>query len=217
MAIQPIKRNGKTMIRRLLMVLVFILANSILAAAPIELTLRRLAEAEPGQNQWKTIETRVAWNSSDTCAVVCDMWDKHWCKGATARVQEMAPRMSQFISSLRDRGVLIIHCPSETMKFYEGTPGRKLAQSAPQAVATPPITGWSSRDPKREPPLPIDDSDGGCDDTPPCPVSSPWTRQISSLEIKDGDAITDSVEAFNLGALITKTAGALVTLLATTA
>ena len=89
------------------------------------------------------------------------MWDQHWCKGATARVAEMAPRMNQTIAALRARGVLIIHCPSETMKFYDGSPGRKLAQSAPPTSPQTLLKGWSSLDLKREPSLPIDDSDGG--------------------------------------------------------
>lgn len=50
----------------------------------------------------------------------------------------------------------------------------------------------------RESALPIDDSDGGCDDSPQCAGGSPWTDEIDTLEIKDGDAITDSVEAYYL-------------------
>jgi hypothetical protein len=46
--------------------------------------------------------------------------------------------------------------------------------------------------------LPIDDSDGGCDDLPQCEQGSPWRRQIAAIEISPGDAITDSNEAYNL-------------------
>ncbi len=31
------------------------------------------------------------WNASQTAIIICDMWDKHWCSGATKRVIEMAP------------------------------------------------------------------------------------------------------------------------------
>lgn len=110
----------------------------------------------------------------------------------------MAPRMNQVIAELRKRGALIIHCPSDTMKFYADTPGRKLAQAAPKAEPKVPLKGWCGLDPKREPPLPIDDSDGGCDDSPQCAQGSPWHRQIATIEIKEGDAITDSAEAYNL-------------------
>jgi nicotinamidase-related amidase len=126
------------------------------------------------------------------------MWDQHWCKGATARVAEMAPRMNETIRELRRRGVLIIHCPSETMKFYEGTAGRKLAQSAPKVSTKTALQGWCSLDSVKEPALPVDDSDGGCDDQPQCHEGSPWRHEISTLEIKNGDAITDNTEAYNL-------------------
>lgn len=184
--------------RHLASALAFAFTVMSVAANPLELTLRRLVPTQPGADQWKVVETRAAWDPAGTAVVICDMWNQHWCKGATARVAEMAPRMNEVIATLRRRGVLIIHCPSDTMKFYAGTPGRKLAQAAPKAVPRVPLAGWSALDPKREPPLPIDDSDGGCDDTPQCAQGSPWTRQIATLEIKDGDAITDSDEAFNL-------------------
>jgi hypothetical protein len=84
------------------------------------------------------------------------------------------------------------------MKFYEGTPGRKLAQSAPKAAPKVPLQGWCGLNAAREGALPVDDSDGGCDDDPPCPQGSPWRRQIATIEIREGDAITASEEAYNL-------------------
>jgi hypothetical protein len=69
--------------------------------------------------------------------VICDMWDHHWCKGATARVRRKWPRaLNKVVTELRSRGVLIIHCPSGTMQAYENSPGRKLAQSATQGHTT---------------------------------------------------------------------------------
>jgi type 1 glutamine amidotransferase len=60
------------------------------------------------------------------------------------------------------------------------------------------VTGWCGLDREREAALPIDDSDGGCDDEPRCVQGSPWRRQIAALEILPGDAVTDSVEALHL-------------------
>ncbi len=165
---------------------------------PLQLKLHRLALVGPSVDQWQEVETETSWEPRSTAVVICDMWDQHWCKGATARVAEMAPRMNQVITALRDRGVLIIHCPSDTMKFYEGSPGRALAQSAPNAETRSPLRGWCSLDSVKEPPLPIDDSDGGCDDQPQCHQGHPWKRQIPAIQIRDGDAITDSPEAYNL-------------------
>ena len=167
-------------------------------AESLQLELRRMTPAGDGKSQWTQVTNSVTWEASPTAVVICDMWDKHWCKGATARVAEMAPRMNQVIGELRRRGVLIIHCPSETMKFYDGAPGRALAQAAPAVPVKKPLQGWCSLDAVREPGLPIDDSDGGCDDSPQCEQGSPWRREIATLEIMPGDAITDSTEAYNL-------------------
>ncbi len=48
--------------------------------------------------------------------------------------------------------------------------------------------------------LPIDDSDMGCDCSPEkCTIREAWKRQISTIEIADGDAITDNgQETWNL-------------------
>ncbi|MGO8931497.1 MAG: alpha-L-fucosidase [Limisphaerales bacterium] len=186
------RRSGAGLARLVAALAPLALAVAALAQ-PLDLQLRSLKETKPGSDQWQVLEVRTNWAPEATAVVICDMWDKHWCKGATARVAEMAPRMNQTIAALRARGVLIIHCPSETMKFYEGSPGRKLAQSAPPVSPRAP-----QLDAAHEPPLPIDDSDGGCDDDPPCAVAAPWQRQIATIEIKDGDAITDNDEAYNL-------------------
>jgi Isochorismatase family len=49
-------------------------------------------------------------------------------------------------------------------------------------------------DADREPGLPIDDSDGGCDDAPPSPFSFAWTRQHPAILIAEQDVISDSGE-----------------------
>jgi nicotinamidase-related amidase len=168
------------------------------SAETLALNLRRIIPTDGSTNHWVQSTKDASWECSATAVVICDMWDKHWCKGASARVAEMAPRMNHVLRELRKRGVLIIHCPSETMKFYEGTPGRTLARSAPAAEVKKPLQGWCSLDSVKEPPLPIDDSDGGCDDSPQCEQGSPWRRQIASIQIQPGDAITDNAEAYNL-------------------
>src|SRR4029077_15706353 len=46
--------------------------------------------------------------------------------------------------------------------------------------------------------LPIDDSDGGCDAANPPKEHRAWSRQIATLKIEPGDAVTDSDEAYYL-------------------
>lgn len=166
--------------------------------APLTLQWRSLPETGKGTGQYQGLERKGQWLPQHTSVIVCDMWDHHWCRGATKRVAEMAPRMNQVIKELRRRGVLIIHCPSDTMEFYQDHPARQLARNAPKVDIQPLLQSWSRLNARREPPLPIDDSDGGCDDEPQCKSGRAWSRQIAALEIMDGDAITDSVEAFYL-------------------
>jgi type 1 glutamine amidotransferase/nicotinamidase-related amidase len=173
-----------------------LLSGPVEAANNLLLPLRSRVETPPGSGSWRMIESPVRWDPARTAVVICDMWDRHWCAGATERVAEMAPRMNETVTAMRNLGALIIHCPSDTLKFYEGTPQRRLAQSAPKAPNRP--QGWKSLDRTRETALPIDDSDGGCDCAPQCRQHGPWRRQIATIDILEGDALTDSDEAYNL-------------------
>jgi nicotinamidase-related amidase/type 1 glutamine amidotransferase len=160
------------------------------------LHLRSRVETEKGSGRHHALTRTVAWDATRTAVVICDMWDKHWCPGATARVAEMAPRMNEVVVEARRRGALIIHCPSDTMDFYKDTPGRKLAQAAPRVEPKVPLQRWCPLDRSREAPLPIDDSDGGCESG--AKSHKAWSRQIDTIKIEPGDAITDSAEAYYL-------------------
>lgn len=164
----------------------------------VTLPLRRQVRLPGEAPVFRTTTEPARWDLRETAVIVCDMWDRHWCEPSTQRVGEMAPRMNDVLRSARSRGALIIHCPSDTMEYYEGTAGRQLARSAPQVKTEVPLERWRRLDPQREAALPIDDSDGGCDCDPPVTNFRAWSRQIADLEILPGDAITDSAEAYFL-------------------
>ena len=154
-----------------------------------------------GSKEFKVTERTRDWEPSKTALIICDMWDQHWCKGATRRVVELAPAMNRAVKAARDRGVLVIHAPSGCMGPYQNHPARKRAQSAPKAANLPnDIDGWCRKIPAEEKGIyPIDQEDGGCDDGPKCPQGSPWRSQIAAIQIHDEDAISDSgVEIWNL-------------------
>ena len=98
--------------------------------AKLLLHARQRTEAQPDSGQFDVVNKPLTWDANQTAIVICDMWDKHWCAGATRRVAEMAPRMNAVVRAARDRGVLIIHCPSGCMEAYQDTPMRKLAAQA---------------------------------------------------------------------------------------
>ena len=158
----------------------------------------RSRHLQDGKDVVKTVG--VKWQAEKTAVVICDMWSRHWCDSASRRCAEMAPRINAFVSALRSRGVLIIHCPSSGVKFYKNTPMRLRAKSAPVVKVEVPLRDWCSLDKTREQALPIDDSDNGCDCQPRCPTDSERMnlRQITAIQMTDEDAVTDSAEAYYL-------------------
>jgi nicotinamidase-related amidase len=139
------------------------------------------------------IALTVAIEPSKTAVVVCDMWDDHWCKKAAERCGELAKKAEPVLKSCRDKGMTIIHCPSDTMDFYKDHPARKRALAVKKAE--PP----KSKD-IPSPPLPVDDTDGGCDDEKPAKQFKAWKRQHAAITI-DGekDYVTDSgAEVYNI-------------------
>ncbi len=168
------------------------------ATETLQLAARSRTRVAPESALWHSTEQTLTWQPAETCVVVCDMWDDHWCKPSAARVSELAPVMNEVLKAARSQGLLIIHCPSDTMDFYKDTPQRQLAMAAPPFAAQPALERWIRLMPQRESALPIDDSDGGCDCDPPVASRRAWSRQHPAIEIFPGDAITDSPEAFHL-------------------
>ena len=179
--------------RLLKMVFVSFIALSVIApfanpsslkAEQVRLQLRTQIQAFHGHGAWVEAHFDESLDTSKTAIIVTDMWDKHWCHGATNRVGQIAIKMEPLLVQARNAGILIIHAPSDTMEFYANTPGRLLAQNAPHV--TPPAD-LSFEDA----PLPIDDRDDGCD-TPGDHSHRAWSREISTLRIHPNDAISDS-------------------------
>lgn len=138
-----------------------------------------------GHSGWREESVRRTIPASGLAIIVCDMWDKHWSRGASERVDAMAPRMNEVLKAARGSGVHIIHAPSDTMDFYADTPARRRVRSAP--YISPPTEGE-----RVSPPLPIDDADGGSD-TGETETHKAWSRQHPVLEIDQSvDGISDN-------------------------
>ena len=144
-------------------------------------------------------QTAAAWKVSESAIIVCDMWDDTWCRAAARRVNEFAPRMNEVVRAARALGVQIIHAPSNTMDFYDGTPQRRRMIETLYTEPPVKIQRWCYLEPEKEVRLPIDDSDGGCDD-PDDPKSYPaWSRQHPAIEIAEYDGVSDNgQEIYNL-------------------
>ena len=156
----------------------------------IMLNARRRMPSTEDPGAFCVVNTEMAWAPSRTAVIVCDMWDKHWCCGATRRVAELSPRINAFITLAREQGLFIVHAPSGTMGHYKDHPARKRAEEAPVAAGQPDgIGNWCHwiNDEEKNALYPIDHSDGGCDCLPKCKQGSPWRKQIETREpIKRG-------------------------------
>ena len=130
-----------------------------------------------------TPQVEKTLRASETALILCDVWDKHWCEPAAERLDALVPRMEEVVRACRAAGVQIIHAPSDTMAFYEGTPGRRRMQAAPRVAPVELVKIV-------EPNLPIDDSDGGCTDNNLGPYGA-WTRQHKGISIDAADGISD--------------------------
>ena len=131
-----------------------------------------------------------------TAVVVCDAWDAHWCRAADTRMRQLIPAIDQFLTAARQRGMLIVHSPSGTLGFYQEHPARHRVLSAcGNSFSASDKHLWLYRNPEHEPPLPIDDSDGGCGCNPRCEPEKVFTRQSAGIGIEDTDIIsTDGQE-----------------------
>lgn len=166
-----------------------VFAISTLAAAgdTIVVKLRSRVESPGASVGWREVAREEKLAPRQTALIICDMWDKHWCRGATERVNVLARKAAPFIGALRRGGVLIIHAPSDTMEHYKDAPQRqgilRLARVEPPAPRE-----------IKDPPLPIDDSDGGCDTTDNAgPVNfRAWTREHPSIPLAEADLISDN-------------------------
>jgi nicotinamidase-related amidase len=174
--------------RSLTITLVF-LATAPLAAADLTVHLRSgvLKADATGHSEWQTQVTTKMLKPEQTAIIVCDMWDKHWSRGASERVEQMVPRMNEVVKAARARGVTILHCPSETMDFYKDTPARQRLVNAPK-VELPPLAAHD------DPPQPVDSSDGGSD-TGEKSWHKAWGRQHAGIEIDhERDGISDKAD-----------------------
>jgi len=158
----------------------------------LSLRARRRGHQQPGGGEAPVSEQMLRWEAAQTAVIIIDMWDTHTCGLSAQRVAAMAPRMNQVVNAARSLGVMIIHAPSDTMEFYEGTPARRRMQLAPRASSPFRIQATEpDADELRNFPI-----SASCDDPIPKkwtgPPQYPWTREHPAIDIVDLDGISAS-------------------------
>src|SRR6202051_701855 len=115
------------MTKRFLVSVVLACVAAAAADAPnavVRLNLRTRVQPFKGTPEWQEAYLATSLPVARTAVLICDMWDNHWCTGATRRVRALAARMEPVIEAARAHGIQIIHSPSEVMEFYKGAPQR---------------------------------------------------------------------------------------------
>jgi nicotinamidase-related amidase len=136
-----------------------------------------------GLRYWETLEETAHYSEAETAIVIVDMWDQHWSTGATRRCGVLAEKINEVAKWARARGILVVHAPSDTMGFYEGTEARNRFLSVKQLDIIPePVT-------IKDYPQPVDSSDGGSDSDMVdeyAPGTGVWKRQTPKIDIDQG-------------------------------
>jgi nicotinamidase-related amidase/type 1 glutamine amidotransferase len=159
-------------------------------ATPLRISMQQRIPSELEKDA-RIITNRIEhWIPSETAVIICDMWDRHWCDDATARVAEIAPEMNRMLAAAREKGVKIVHAPSDCLDYYAGYPGRKEAKKyANKRIAA--LADGSALPSEKDAVWPVDQSDGGCENRG-LKEHRAWTKQIDALTIGDNDLISDS-------------------------
>lgn len=149
----------------------------------LKLKSQYLAQDKNGYNVWNQVIKDEEWKADETALILCDVWDKHWSRGADERLFVMLPAMNELIKYLREKGVLIVHAPSDTMEYYSQHPARLRILECP-VVDIPEVVE------RPDYPLPVDASDQGSDTDDKPHIA--WTCQHPMIFIdEERDVISD--------------------------
>src|SRR5437879_12763914 len=71
-------------------------------------------------------------NPARVGVIAVDVWNYHWCKTATMRVDAIVPRLNKALAGARSLGMTVMLCPSDVVDNYVGYAQRETALALPQ-------------------------------------------------------------------------------------
>jgi len=140
----------------------------------LTLHLRTRVEQPKGSEKWQERIVSKKFDTTKIAFLLCDMWEKHWCKTFSERASKIAYRVAPVVEILRDRGVKIIHAPSDCMAFYK---------KANDLISLPIVRLINF-------PLLQHGLVHACPDQPPCKEHIAWRRQHPAIRIAKKDLIS---------------------------
>ena len=115
--------------------------------------------------------------------IAVDVWNHHWCKTATMRVDAMVPRINHALEGARAMGMTVMLCPSDVVENYAGFPQREAVLALP-VFPVPAVVDASC------PPVP--DAGGCACGRERCAVNYGWDGMHPGLRIGDDDLMPDT-------------------------
>lgn len=147
-------------------------------AAEIELTLqtRDPATGTIVLQSEKVDPTRVG-------VIAVDVWNYHWCKTATLRVDAIVPRMNKALDAARALGMKVMLSPSDVVDNYVGYPQREAVFALPR-FPVPSVVNVTC------PPVP--DAGGCACGRERCAGNYGWDGMHPALRIGEADRMPDT-------------------------
>lgn len=146
--------------------------------AEMELTLQT---RDPASG--KVILNREKVDSAKVGVIAVDVWNYHWCKTATMRVDAFVPRINKALEAARELGMTVMLCPSDVVDNYVGYPQREAVFAVPP-VPVPSVVEVSC------PPVP--DAGGCACGRERCGGNYGWDGMHPALRIGDQDWMPDT-------------------------
>lgn len=115
--------------------------------------------------------------------IAVDVWNYHWCKTATMRVDAIVPRMNKALDAARSLGMTVMLCPSDVVDNYVGYPQREAVFALPK-VPVPLVVNVTC------PPVP--DAGGCACGRERCAVNYGWDGMHPALRIGETDLMPDT-------------------------
>jgi hypothetical protein len=149
-----------------------------LQAAELALTFQA-RDAATGEIQ----KTPVHVDPQRVGVIAVDVWNYHWCKTATMRVDAMVPRIDRALNAARELGMTVMLCPSDVVDNYVGYPQREAVFALPR-IAVPSLIDVTC------PPVP--DAGGCACGRERCAVNYGWDGMHPGLRVGPNDLMPDT-------------------------
>lgn len=157
--------------------LALLIGGSILAA-DLELTFQT-RDPETGA----IIKSVESVDPRRVGVIAVDVWNFHWCKTATMRVDAIVPRLNKALEAARALGMTVMLCPSDVVDNYVGYPQRESVLALP-LIPVPTVVEVTC------PPVP--DAGGCACGRERCAVNYGWDGMHPALRIGDADLMPDT-------------------------